>query len=146
MSTYSFLDTQATISGPGGSFNIGSGAAVAKEGITIEPTGDKNTMTIASDGAGMHSLHADNSGTITVRLLKTSPVNAQLMAMYNLQKTGSAVWGQNIIEINNPVIGENNGCRGVAFKKKPTIVYAEEGALNEWTFDAIAIDSILGTY
>lgn len=146
MSTYSFLDTQATISGPGGSFNIGSGAAVAKEGITIEPAGDKNTMTIAADGAGMHSLHADKSGSITVRLLKTSPVNAQLMAMYNLQQTSAALWGQNVIEINNPVIGENNGCRGVAFKKKPTIVYAEEGQLNEWTFDVIAIDSILGTY
>lgn len=146
MSTYSFLDTQATISGPGGSFNIGSGAAIAEEGITIEPNGDKNTMTIGADGAGMHSLHADKSGTITVRLLKTSPTNAKLMAMYDLQQSSSANWGQNIITISNPVIGENNGCRGVAFKKKPTLVYAKEGQVNEWTFDAIAIDSILGTY
>lgn len=146
MSTYSFLDTQASIVGPGGSFNLGHGAGVAEEGIDIEPNGDKNTMTIGADGTGMHSLHADKSGTISIRLLKTSPVNAQLMAMYDLQSASSALWGNNIITISNPQIGENNGCRGVAFKKKPKLVYAKEGQFNEWTFDAIAIDSILGTY
>lgn len=146
MSTYSFLDTQASIVGPGGSFSIGSGDGVAEEGITIEPAGDKNTMQIGADGTGMHNLHADKSGTITVRLLKTSPKNAMLMAMYNLQQTSAALWGNNVISVSNAQIGENNGCRGVAFKKKPTIVYAKDGPMNEWTFDAIAIDSILGTY
>lgn len=94
MSTYSFLDTQASIVGPGGSFSIGSGDGIAEEGITIEPAGDKNTMQVGADGTGMHNLHADKSGTITVRLLKTSPKNAMLMAMYNLQQTSAALWGE----------------------------------------------------
>ncbi|AHX12941.1 hypothetical protein CH75_06520 [Dyella jiangningensis] len=143
---YSFLDVQATIVGPGGSFNLGNGAANAEEGITVEMVEDKNTMTIGADGTPMHSLHAGKAGTVTVRLLKTSPVNAQLQAMYDLQSVSSAVWGQNVISINNKASGDNIGCRYVAFKKVPNNTYAKDGGTNEWVFDAGAIDSILGTY
>lgn len=144
--TYSFLAVQATIAGPGGNFNLGNGAGAAEEGITIEPAGDKSTMTIGADGAGMHSLHADKSGTVTVRLLKTSPQNAKLQAMYDLQTADSRLHGQNVIAITNTGSNDNIGCRGVAFKKAPTIAYAKDGAMMEWTFDAIAIDRLLGTY
>ncbi|PXV60886.1 Protein of unknown function [Dyella jiangningensis] len=146
MSAYSFLDIQATIAGPGGSFDLGSGAGVAEEGITIEMSGDKNTMTIGADGEGMHSLHADKSGKVTIRLLKTSPKNAQLMAMYDLQATSASLWGQNIISINSSAVGDNNGCREVAFTKKPNIAYAKDGGTVDWVFDCIKIDTILGTY
>lgn len=143
---YSFLDVQATIAGPGGAFNLGSGAGNAKEGITIEMTEDKNTMTIGADGTPMHSLHAGKGGTVTVRLLKTSPVNARLQALYDAQSQSSSLWGQNIISINNTASGDNVGCRSVAFKKSPNNSYAEDGGTNEWVFDAGQIDSILGTY
>jgi hypothetical protein len=143
---YSFLDVQATITGSGGSFNLGNGAGAAEEGIDIEMTEDKNNMTVGADGTPMHSLHAGKSGTVTVRLLKTSPVNAQLQAMYDLQSTSSALWGNNIITINNTASGDNVGCRSVAFKKSPKNAYAKDGGTNEWVFDAGSIDSILGTY
>jgi hypothetical protein len=146
MRAYSFLDVQASITGPGGSFNLGNGAGNAEEGITTEMTEDKNTMTTGADGTPMHSLHAGKGGTVTVRLLKTSPVNAQLQAMYDLQSTTSAMWGQNIISINNSASGDNVGCRAVAFKKVPNNTYAKDGGTNEWVFDAGFIDSILGTY
>ena len=54
MTTYSFQDVAATIVGPGGAFSLGYGEATAEEGITIVRAGDKNTMTIGSDGEGMH--------------------------------------------------------------------------------------------
>ena len=92
--TYSFADVAATLVGPTGIVDLGYGAAVAEEGITIEPAGDKNTMLIGADGEGMHSLHADKSGTITVRLLKTSPTNLKLQAMYNAQTLNGALHGQ----------------------------------------------------
>ena len=144
--TYSFLNVNATIVGPGGAFNIGQGAGIAEEGITIEANGDKGTMTIGADGTGMHSLHADKSGTLTVRLLKTSPQNAKLQAMYDLQTADSRLYGQNVVTITDTGSNDNHGARGVGFKKKPTVVYAKEGQMMEWTFNAIAIDSILGTY
>ena len=144
--TYSFLNVQATIVGPGGAFNIGQGAGISEEGITIERANDKGTMTIGADGTGMHSLHADKSGTLTVRLLKTSQQNAKLMAMYDLQTASSTLYGQNVITVTDTGSGDSTGCRGVGFKKAPTITYAKEGQMMEWAFNAIAIDSVLGTY
>lgn len=144
MSTYSFLDTQASIVGPGGSINLGQGAAVADEGISIEPNGDIDTMTIAADGAGMHSLHADKSGSITVRLLKTSQVNQQLSMMYALQTASAPSHGQNTISISNAGLSDVITAQQVAFKKAPGITYAKEGGLVEWTFSAISIDRTLG--
>ena len=145
MATYSFLDIQASLVGVGGSINLGAGAAIAEEGITIESTGDKNAMTIGADGAGMHSLLADNSGTVTVRLLKTSPVNAQLQTMYNVQTLSAATHGKNVITIRDSARGDAIVCTGVAFKKAPNISYAKEGGTVEWGFDAITITRILGT-
>ena len=74
--TYSFIDVNAVLTGPGGSINLGYGAAVADEGFTIEFVDDKNTMTPAADGAIMHSLHASKAAMLTVRVLKTSKANS----------------------------------------------------------------------
>lgn len=146
MSTYSFLDVQATLVGPTGIVQLGYGAAVADEGISIEAAGDKNTMIIGADGEGMHSLHADKSGTVTVRLLKTSPTNAKLMAMYDAQTLSSALHGQNLITVTNPVAGDVTTARSCAFKKRPNLAYKKDGDIVEWQFDSIKIDTILGVY
>lgn len=145
MGTYSFLDVQASISGPGGNFSIGSSAGVAEEGITVAMIEDKNTMTIGADGEGMNSLHGGNAGSLTLRLLKTSPVNAQLMTMYNSQKASSATWGQNVLVVSDTIRGDVVSATGCSFKKIPDLTYAKEGGMNEWTFDAIRVNEILGT-
>jgi len=145
MATYSFLDVVASISGPGGSINLAAGAAVSEEGITIEPTQDKDVMTIGADGSGMHSLVANEASTVTIRLLKTSPVNKQLQEMYNQQTKSSANHGKNTITVRDAVRGDNITLTEVAFKKRPTVTYAKEGGLMEWTFDAIKTTAILGS-
>jgi Protein of unknown function (DUF3277) len=141
---YSFLNVVATIAGPGGILNLAAGAAVAEEGITIEPTEDKNVMTIGADGKGQHSLVASDAATVTVRLLKTSPLNAALMIMYDVQSASSAAWGQNVFTIVDSARLDATVLQSAAFKKKPTITYAKEGGMMEWTFDAITANSILG--
>ena len=146
MATYSFLDVNATLVGPSGFINLGNGAAVAEEGISIEMAGDKNTMMIGSDGEGMHSLAADKSGQITVRLLKTSPQNALLQAMYIAQTSISNLHGQNVITITNAKSGDVTVGRECAFKKKPALNYKKDGDIQEWVFDVIKIDSVLGEY
>jgi len=145
MGVYSFLNVQATISGPGAvGLNLAAGAEVAEEGITIEATEDKNIMTIGADGRGQHSLVASDACTVTVRLLKTSPINATLMALYDLQSASSALWGQNIITVVDSGRNDYTVVQSVAFKKKPTLTYAKEGGMNEWTFDGIKANTILG--
>ncbi|WP_025138082.1 phage protein [Achromobacter sp. DH1f] len=146
MATYSFIDVQATLAGPTGVVNMGYGAATAEEGITIAAAADKNTMTIGSDGEGMHSLHADKSGQITVRLLKTSPINQALMIQYDAQTLSSTLHGKNVITVRNSVSGDITVARGVAFKRAPDLTYAKDGGIVEWQFDAIKIDRNLGTY
>ena len=143
MATYSFLDVTASITGPGGSFNLGFGAGAAEEGITITRPDDKNTMLIGADGTPMHSLHAGKPGMVSVRLLKTSPVNGQLSQMYALQTSSSTLHGQNVITVRNNATGEVTTCQQAAFKKFPDISYAKDGNSNEWTFDIGIIDGIL---
>lgn len=145
MSVYSFLDVTATIVGVGGSINLAAGAAAAEEGITIEAMEDKNVMTIGADGQGMHSLIANEASMITVRLLKTSPVNSQLQLMYNLQTNSSLTHGQNVITVRDVNRGDIITMLQVAFKKRPTITYAKEGGTIEWVFDGVKTVSILGT-
>lgn len=142
--TYSFLDVKCSITGPGGGFSLGSGSGNSEEGITVEPSEELNTMTIGADGQPMHSLHANKSGKVSVRLLKTSPVNAQLASMLAFQRASGANHGQNTLSVVNIVSGDTITCQAVAFSKWPTLNYAKEGGTNEWSFDAGIIDQGLG--
>lgn len=144
MATYSFLDVVAAISGVGGSINLAAGAAVAEEGITIESQEDKNIMTIGADGSGMHSLVANESSLVTIRLLKTSTINAQLQLMYNLQTVSSSTHGTNTITVRDVARGDVITLSQAAFKKRPTVNYAKEGGIMEWTFDAVKTSQIIG--
>lgn len=144
MGVYSFLNVNATMVGPGGAINLAAGAAVAEEGITIEPVEDKNVMTIGADGEGQHSLVASDACTVTIRLLKTSPINAKLNQLYLAQSASSALWGQNVIVVTDSGRNDLTTIQAVAFKKKPTLTYAKEAGMNEWTFDGIKATSVLG--
>lgn len=143
---YSFLDVQAAISGPGGNFPLsGDRVGIAQEGITITPTGDKNVMTIGADGAAMHSLIADCSGSITITLLRTSPVNRLLQNLYNTQSKSSSSWGRNTITIRDIARGDTVTCQEVAFAKAPDKVFAQEGGTYQWTFHAGKIEAQIGS-
>ncbi|EFN5693370.1 DUF3277 family protein [Escherichia coli] len=146
MSTYSFLDVTASLTGPTGVIDLGQGSANSEEGITVAMGGNKNTMTIGADGEVMHSLHADKSGTITVTLLKTSPVNKKLSLAYNAQSQSSDTWGNNVIVIRNTASGDISTARSCAFQKQPDFNNAKEGGTVAWVFDCGKIDQLLGEF
>lgn len=141
---YSFTDTQATLTGPGGLIQLGNGGGAAEEGITIEPIEENVSMQVGADGSWAHSLIASKAHRITVRLLKTSPTNAQLDAMYALQKTSALLTGQNFMQITNTVSGDTYTCQGVAFAKHPSNSYAKIAGMIDWEFIAGQVDSKLG--
>jgi hypothetical protein len=152
MGVYSFIDYQIAINGPGGSIQLGLGSdvqtvpfqGIAEEGVSVISAEDKNTMVVGADGTPMHSLHAGNPATVTVRLQKTSPYNRQLMMMYNRQKASAAYWAQNTIVIRNPVRGDDVQCLECAFKKVPDYNNPKIAGTVEWVFDAGATYEILG--
>lgn len=143
MTTYSFADVQCTLTGPGGLIPLGAGAGSAEEGIDVEMVGEKNTMNIGADGKPVHSMHAGNPGKLRVRLLKTSPTNSLLMALYNFQKSSSVNWGQNVIVVSD-IRGDFISAKVCAFSKTPKIAYAKEAGFNEWEFDCGQVDYLLG--
>lgn len=144
LNTYSFLDVNAAIVGPGGAFGIGAGAGADEEGITVEPSAEIDIMKVGADGSPMHSLNADKSGKITVRLLKTSPTNSLLSTMQALQRSSGSLHGQNTITIVNTVSGDTITGQLAAFAKQPTIKYAKEGDMLEWEFNCGIVDMGLG--
>jgi hypothetical protein len=105
---------------------------------------NKNTMTVGADGCVMHSLHAGNAGTVTVRFLKTSPTNNLLAVMYDAQRVSSALWGQNTIQISDPARGDSITCTNVAFQRWPNVNYAKDGGTQEWVFDVGGVNGLLG--
>lgn len=146
MSAYSFQDVSCTLVAIGGVLSLGNGAATAEEGIELTREGDKTTRTMGADGSGMYSLHASKAGNITVSLLKTSPMNAKLQALFDVQSLDSTLWGKNVITVTNRNSDDIHVARQVAFKKSPDMKYANDGDIIKWEFYAIAIDSMLGTY
>lgn len=142
---YTLLSVQCSITGPGGSVPLANGAGSADEGITFAPTGPINTMQMGADGSGQHSLHGDRSGKITLRLLKTSPTNRQLMAMYVAQTSDAgASHGQNTISLTDTNRGDSITASQCAFSKVPDLTYGKEAGLVEWEWESIRIERSLG--
>lgn len=144
INAYSFLDTQVSISGPNGSFQIGAGSGVSGEGLTVSRDGDKDNMSLGADGTPLHSLHAAEAGMISLKLQKTSPLNSVLMQMYSSDSSSAAVWGQNTITIRNPATGDSIVAVLCAFRKVPDDTYATDGGMLDWVWNAGRIIMILG--
>lgn len=144
MATYSFLSVQGAFTGPGGAFVLGSSAGIAEEGITSSMVEEKDLATVGADGALMHTLRASNLGKFAVRCLKTSALNAQLMAAYNFQKSNPALWGQNVLTVADVNRGDFSSLTQAAFVKKADVTWDKDGKMNEWEFLGI-LEETLGT-
>ena len=142
MSTYSFLNIQATIIGPGLTAAIGSSSGAAKDGLSTGFDEDKTSVTTGADGSIMTSLRASQTGRITVRLLKTSPLNAVLNAAFNFQRVSAANTGQNNLRIVDKARGDVVTGRQMSFVKHPDNVWSEEGNILEWTFIGIVNETL----
>lgn len=142
--SYSFLDVMCSIVGPGGAFSLGQDAGVAEGGISVELQADKDTLVLGADGSPMHSLHAGQGGSITVRLLKVSSTNFLLSTLYAFQSSSSANWGLNTIVISDLSRGDVITGLQCAFKRQPANTYATDGNIIEWAFNAGAIFETLG--
>lgn len=144
MATYSFLSVQATLSGVGGVVSLGSTSGAAKEGLSIDYVEDKASTLVGADGSIMQSLRASNVARVSVRLLKTSPANAPLSIMYNLQRLTPQAWGNNVMVISDINRGDIFSGSSVAFVKFPAIAFGEEAGVNEWAFIGSFLN-LLGT-
>jgi hypothetical protein len=146
MPTYSFIDNQASIVGPGGAFPLADGSGNSEEGITITMVEDKNKMDIGAGGEVQHSLHAGKASTVEISLLKTSATNALLSVMYDLQTSSSSLHGKNTITLTNTESGDIITMTQAAFKKLPALKFAKDAGMNTWAFDVGQTVGVLGTF
>ena len=153
MASYSFADVNASITGPGpaGISNVSlsseSGSAgIADEGIVVEPVYDDNTQEFGADGFVQNNKAAGSPATVTVNLLKTSPVNKMLNKMYLTQRASGVKNDLNLITITYIDTGETHTLEGVAFKRRSSAKFSKDGGMNAWTFDASRYAQIFGDY
>lgn len=144
MGAYSFKNVNAALVGPGVALALGSNSGVAKEGIAVEMIEDKDDMKVGADGSIMHSLRAGNAAKVMIRLLKTSIFNNGLSVAYNFQRQNPAAWGQNTLVVTDVVRGDVVSLSQVAFARQPSVTWAEDGNMNEWTFYGSLDEELLG--
>ena len=141
---YAFQNIQAAISGLGGSFNLGYGSGNAEEGISVVGNvAEKGIAVVGADGTIMPTLRASKMGRWTIRLLKTSPVNGQLQALFNAQSINPAFWASNTLTLVDSVRGDALSLAQAWFTKQPDLVFAQDGNVNEWEFMG-SHDQVLG--
>jgi len=144
MGVYSFIDNSGTWTGPGGTLSLGNGSGASDEGITIAYNEDVGHMDIGADGSIQHSLHANKSGTITIRVLKTSPINQKISNKIAFQRAGAANYGQDTFSIQNLVTGDIVTCQQVGVKSFSPMTYAKDAGMNEWVLNVGLIEPTLG--
>lgn len=143
MPSFSFLDVMLSISGPGGSFSIKEGSA--PEGVSYAPDNNMTETVTGADGMIMHSLvEAGKTVTVTINLLKTSPVNAQLSELIASQSQGSATWGQNTISIVDKARGDDITIAEAAFVTIPVNGWAAIAGTIPWSFRGRVTSNKLG--
>src|ERR1039458_10278722 len=99
--TYAFQNIVAAIAGAGGGFPLGYGSGNADGGITCEYMEEKGIGTVGADGAIMPTLRASKLGKLSVNLLKTSPTNGMLSALYAAQSINPSFWATNTITVQD---------------------------------------------
>lgn len=142
MSAYSFLNVQASIVGPNINAQIGSSAGSAKEGISVTFDEAKGTVTTGADGAIMSSLHASMTGTIVIRLLKTSALNAVLNQAFNFQRQTAGNWAQNTIRVVDKIRGDVASGAQMQFDKHPDNAWSEDGNILAWEFKGVVRETL----
>ncbi|GHV49927.1 hypothetical protein FACS1894216_01180 [Synergistales bacterium] len=109
------------------------------------PDNDMTESVTGADGHLMHSLmEQGRTGTVTINLLKTSPVNAQMQQLINSQSTSSATWGDNVISIRDVVRGDDLTISECAFIRQSDVNYAAAGGTMAWTFRGRFSSIVLG--
>jgi hypothetical protein len=125
-----------------GTQSVGSGSGSAKEGISTSFDEDKGAATTGADGSLMISLHAGMTGKMTIRLLKTSPVNAILSQAFAFQRSSSGNWGQNFLRVVDKVRGDVATLYQAQFVKFPDNAWAEDGNVIDWVFQGVLNENL----
>lgn len=142
--TYSFANVDCAIVGPNGTFSMGFGAGIDEGGITAELTEVRGAQRAGADGQAMTTLYTGKLGKITIRVQKTSPLNAFLSALYNADASDATQYGQNTIACRDSSLLDVIAGAQCGIEKHASQTYGKEGPMNEWVFLVGTLNFVLG--
>lgn len=117
------------------------GFADGDDVVTIETTADQFTKLVGAKGDVARSQTADNSCTITIKLLQTSKSNKLLTALFLADKLSGA--GVLPMVINDKEINETYTINNAWIMKQPTVIRGQNVNITEWVFEGDNMNPIL---
>ena len=102
--------------------------------ITAEKNNEAFALNIGSTGAGARAQTSDESGRVTVRLQQTSPVNAALSALHELDKaSGDGIGPLAIKDLSGADVV---AAASAWIVTTTTLEYSNEITVREWIFES----------
>lgn len=108
------------------------GFAEGDDAIMIEPTTELGTPIVGADGTSIVSITADQSASLTLKLLPNSPFNAYLSQKAKRARGGALTgitFAIGFVDMSN---GETGGCTQAVVTKEPSIQRGANAAEKEW--------------
>ena len=102
------------------------------DAIQIERTTDLGTPKVGADGTSIVSITADQSATMTIRLMQNSPFNAWLRNKVLRQRSGGLTGLTFAVSFVDMTNGETGGCTQAIITKEPTISRGAQTSTMEW--------------
>lgn len=142
--TYSFKDLTGAIVSPLAGAFILAGGYLGSGKIVVNMEQEWTEQNLAVDGAVMVSVAVGDNGDLEIECQQTSSINAYLKAALNLHQTAvrnndASAWAAIVLDLQNPVTGDQNICTGVSFSKKPPQPYGARGEMLKWKMFAANI-------
>jgi hypothetical protein len=102
--------------------------------ISITPTSDISSSKVGADGASVTSISADQSATVTIRLLPNSPHNAYLRNKVARMRNGALDGARFPIGFTDLTSRESGGCTNAVIQAYPPDTRGVMANSLEWTF------------
>lgn len=132
-STYSFQDAILTLYDGAGRSLSTSGEGTGD--ITIGYSADRSAISVANDGHAVISKIKDESGTLELQCLQSSPLHRNLLKWFNRLVAGdTSEWASMTGHFQNRSTGMQKDLIGVAFTKIPDDANGKEAQMVSWSF------------
>lgn len=125
--TYSFTNVALSIDGV-----LVTGLDEGDDAISVEPGSDLGTPKVGADGSAIMSITADQSATLTLRLLPVSPMNQYLRNKVKRQRSGALTNLSFPIGMTDLSSRETAGCTNALISGEPSTVRGVNVNALEW--------------
>ncbi len=131
-SAYSFVNVSATVDG-----QQVQAPWDGDDALVVTPGADKGVGLVGADGSGIFSISADNSATISIKVMHTSPTHRLLMQKAKRQKALGANAASFPFTFMDTVSGEGGSADRCYVMTAPADSKGKAATVREWILWAV---------